>query len=128
MHRIHRRVTRSLGSGPCLLAGGARRLSSIPQPLSLLPACFARLALPIAAFTRFFSQSPVLLRLMSGSLCRQAAFFSQPTVLLSSLTAVVSLRGHLLCLLALLFRRNVLVTHEIHLPAAYQLRPNLGCP
>jgi hypothetical protein len=32
----------------------------------------------------------------------------------------------LLCLLALLFRRNVLVIHEIHLPAAYQLRPTWG--
>jgi hypothetical protein len=78
--------------------------------------------LPIAAFTRVFCQSPGLFRLISGSLCQHVGVFCQPTVLLGSLTEVVGLRGHLLFLLALLLRRNVIVIHKIHLPAAYQLR------
>jgi hypothetical protein len=69
----------------------------------------------IAAFTHFFCQSPELFRLSSGSLCRHAVVFRQPTVRLGSPTAVVGLRGLLLCLLALLLRRSVFVIHEIHL-------------
>jgi hypothetical protein len=42
---IHHSVPRIIRGNPCVLAGSARRLSSVPQPLSFLSDCFEGLAM-----------------------------------------------------------------------------------
>jgi hypothetical protein len=81
-----------------------------------------RLAMVVAHFTRFVRESSELFRLIPGRLRRHAVFFRKPTVLLGILTAVDGVRGHVHCLLGLPSRRNLVVVHGIHSPAAYQLR------
>ena len=66
---------RRLGCDPRLLAGDARRLSGVPQLLSLLSDGFERFAMMVANFTRLLGQSPELFRLIPGSLRGYAVFF-----------------------------------------------------
>src|SRR4029453_815060 len=68
------RRARRLGCDPCLLAGDARRLSGLSQPLSLLSDCFERLAMMVTDLTRFLRESPELFRLVPGSLRGHAVF------------------------------------------------------
>ena len=55
-----------LGCIPCLLAGDMRRLSRVPQLLSLLSDCFERLEIMISDLTRFLRESPELFRRQRG--------------------------------------------------------------
>jgi hypothetical protein len=64
---LDRRMTSRLGGNSCLLPGGPRRLCGLPQLFPLLTDCLERLSMVIAHLTRFFCQSPELLRCSSVS-------------------------------------------------------------
>jgi len=70
------RGARRLGGHACLLARDPRALSGLSQPLTFLSNGFERLAMMVTNLTRFFSESPELLRLASGSLGGRAIFRS----------------------------------------------------
>ena len=84
-HLIDRRAQRIGGRAhgvhnglPRRLAGDACRLGSVPELLSFLSDRFECLAMMVANLTRFFRQSPEVLRLISGRLRGDAVLFRKP--------------------------------------------------
>src|SRR5436309_5328201 len=103
-NRIDRGVTGFLGCDPRFLGGASDLLLCLPEPLELVP-------IPVAGLPRFLRQYPEPLGLSPGSLGDHAMFFGDVAVRLGLLTAIFSTPGPALGLPALLFYRQVIVSH-----------------
>ena len=75
VHRIHRRVTGSVGCDSCVLPGDPRRLPRFPQALPLLTNSLDRFTMLIADLARFLRQLPEPFRLTPGRLGCNTVFF-----------------------------------------------------
>ena len=93
LHGIHRSVTRSVGCGSRLLAGGPCRFSGFPQTLPFFTKQVERLTIEVAHLPRFF--------------CK-------PSELLGLLTSILSPLACAFRLLAVLFRRKTIVRCLCH--------------
>jgi hypothetical protein len=116
VHGLDCRMTGSLGCGTCLLTSGPRRFSGFPQTLTLFTKCLELLTMEVAHLPRFFCEPSELLRLNPAGLGGSAVFFGELAVVLGILTFILSPLAHALCLLPVLFWREVIVRHVVPLP------------
>ncbi len=111
VERIDCRVTGSLGGVSCVLSGQPRRLPEFAEPLTLFAEGLERFAMLVPDLPRLLGQQSELFRLISGRLGCGAVFFGDFAPLLRVLTAVLGLLATVLCVLAFLLWRDLIVRH-----------------